>query len=213
MPRRATDKEQEAWIQLGLLSQTIGRQIHFVTIPAVLWAINFVPGSVLLPLSFTLFFFFFFFGRGGGAGVFVSLMLLTSVPTAFRCFILSLHHEPQVSGACVCVYVYARVSAYWGVVLLGIKWRRSLEKDRLFFRVAEILPTNWMRCKSSQQASDFDVTHTGERAGEWGRHKRASQTSVFVPNVSSLYQPPPVHRDTLTHTHSHNANAGDPLHL
>lgn len=73
--------------------------------------------STLSPLLF----FFSFFFLDGGAGVFVSLMLLTSVPTAFRCLILSLHQEPQVSGACVCVNVYARVSAYRGVVLLGIK--------------------------------------------------------------------------------------------
>lgn len=51
MPKRATDKGQEARLQLGLLLQTIGRQIHFVTMPAVLWAINFVPGSFLHPPS------------------------------------------------------------------------------------------------------------------------------------------------------------------
>lgn len=47
MPKRATDKGQEARLQLALLLHTIGRQIHFVTMHAALWAINFVPGPIL----------------------------------------------------------------------------------------------------------------------------------------------------------------------
>lgn len=96
MPRKATDKGQQVQLQLGLLLQTTGQQIHFVTLPAVLWAINFVPGSFLRPPSCPLVFF-------------VSLMLLTSEPTPFPCLVLSLHHEIQVSGVCVCMCLRACV--------------------------------------------------------------------------------------------------------
>lgn len=47
MPKRATDKGQEARLQLALLLHTIGRQIHFATMHAALWDINFVPGPFL----------------------------------------------------------------------------------------------------------------------------------------------------------------------
>lgn len=47
MPKRATDKGQEARLQLALLLHTIGKQIHFVTMHAALRPINFVPGPFL----------------------------------------------------------------------------------------------------------------------------------------------------------------------
>ena len=142
---------------------------------------------------------------------FVLLMLLTSAPTPFPCLALSLHREPEVSGArarlclrasvCVCVCVY--VSAARGVALPGIKWRWSLEKSRLFFGVAEILLTNWMRCKSSQQASDSDVTHGRERASEReGGRVRQAESRLTRVTVCSKHKPF-VPTSTCSHTHTH----------
>lgn len=107
MPKRATDKGQEARLQLALLLHTIGKQIHFVTMHAALRPINFVPGPFLSSPHHHL------------SGLFVSLMLLTSGPAPFLCSALSLHPEPQVSGVFV-LFVCAVVA----IVLPGIKWRQ-----------------------------------------------------------------------------------------
>lgn len=54
---------------------------------------------------------------------------------------------------CVCVCVLGlRYCVTWDQVTV------EPQKEMLFFGVTETLLTNWMRCKSSQQASDFEVT-------------------------------------------------------
>lgn len=172
MPKRATDRRQEARLQLGLLLQTMGDKFISLRCPPVLWAINFVPGSFLRPFSPPLVFFFFL----------SSLMLLTSRPAPFPCLVSSLHL--QVSD--VCVRVCVCVHRPWHSVTWDQMTVES-EKRRLFFRVAEMLLTNWMRCKSSQQASDFNVTHEREREREKLHTRHCS-------NTNPPYTPPPVHR-------------------
>lgn len=192
-PKGATDKGQEARLQLALLSQTIGRQIHFVTMLAVLRAIYFVPGPALHPLSPPLMSF-----------CFVNAVDVCAYSLSLPSFIIT--PWAPVSGVWARFYVYVCVclSTALRIVLLGIKWRQSLEKSLLLFMVAEILLTNWMRCKSSHKPQTL-VWHTGERE----RKVLHTRHCLFQPQNLC----PKRHHFTNTHKHMRHANVCHPLCL
>lgn len=183
MPKRATDKGQEARLQLALLLHTIGRQIHFVTMHAALWAFNFVPGPFLsfpsrpsLPHHHHL------------SGLFVSLMLLTSGPAPFLRSASSLHPEPRVSGAFVLfVCARSRRSCYLG----------SSEGSPLFFMAAKTPLTNWMRCKSNRQRRRWT-------AGDAHTHTHTHTAVCYECKTKNLH---------LTHVHRCHSYACVPLCL
>lgn len=148
-------------------------------------------------------------------------MLLTSVPTPFPCLVLSLHHEPRVSGVCVCVCrrtcVCVGVRACprsWVLCYLGSSDGGA--SKRVGYSSGS-LRYCWLIGWGVSQANRPQTLmwHRAARARQRERGRKTERCCTHV-TVCSKHTPFCNHLHLFTDTYTHmwrHANGYDPLRL